>query len=156
MDGKHDDAPGTSRARFLSRVPPGALRAGIAVAVTVAAIGGGWLVKEELRYLEPAEIERAAFPERGINVPAIAERNGATFFGKVKLRIYIPKSGVVDHIEVASTTVPRDIAEETAKLFNAVRWEPGTRNGRKRRSVYIVELEFAPPVMGPRTLTPES
>jgi hypothetical protein len=130
--------------------------AAIAVAVTAAAIGGGWLLKEELRYLEPAEIERAPFPERRIDVPSIAERNGATYFGKVKLRIYIPKSGEVDHIDVATTTVPRDIAEESARRFAAVRWEPGTRNGRKRRSVYIIELEFAPPVMGPRSLTPES
>ena len=142
------NAPGTSRARFLSRIL-------VPLAVVAAAVGGGWLLKEELRYLEPAEIERAPFPERGINVPAIAERNGATFFGKVKLRVYIQKGGDVDHIEVATTTVPRDIAEETAKLFSAVRWEPGTRNGRKRRSVYIVELDFAPPVMGPRPLTPD-
>jgi len=126
------------------------------VVVVAALAAGAWLLPEELRYLEPAEIERAPFPERRIDVPAIAERNGATFFGKVKLRIYIQKSGEVDHIEVAATTVPREIAEDTAKRFAEVRWEPGTRNGRKRRSVYIVELEFEPPVMGPRTLTPEN
>ena len=155
MSGEHD-APGSSRARFLSRVPPALRHAAIAIGVAVAAIGAGWLAKEELRYLEPAEIERAAFPERRIDVPSIAERNGATYFGKVKLRIYIPKSGEVDHIDIAATTVPREIAEDTAKRFAAVRWEPGTRHGRKRRSVYIIEVDFAPPAMGPRTLTPES
>jgi hypothetical protein len=125
--------------------------------VGVAAVAAGaWLIPEELRYLEPAEVERAPFPERRIDVPAVAERNGATFFGKVKLRVYIQKGGDVDHVEVAATTVPRDIAEDAAMRFAAVRWEPGTRHGRKRRSVYIVELDFAPPAMGPRTLTPES
>ena len=152
----NDDAPGTSRARFLSSLPPAVRIAAVLLGLGVAGIGGGWLVKEELRYLEPAEIERAPFPERRVDVPLIAERNGATYFGKVKLRVFIQKGGDVDHVEVASTTVPRDIAEDAAKRFSAVRWEAGTRNGRKRRSVYIVELDFPPPEMAPRRLTPES
>jgi hypothetical protein len=150
------DAPGSSRARFLSGIPPGARAAAVVLALAASGIGGGWLAKEELRYLEPGELERAPFPERRIDVPAIAERGGATFFGKVKLRVYIRKGGDVDHVEVESTTVPRDVAEAAARRFAAVRWEPGTRNGRKRRSVYIVELDFQPPEMGPRRLTPES
>ena len=128
----------------------------VAAVVIAVAAAGAWRLSEELRYLEPVEIERAPFPERGINVPSIAERNGATFYGKVKMRIYIQVSGDVDHIDITGSTVPTDIAQSTAKLFADVKWEPGTRNGRKRRSVNIVEVTFAPPVEGLPMLTPES
>lgn len=130
--------------------------AAFGLGVLAAGAAGVWAIHEELRYLEPAEIEHAAYPTRRIDVPAIAERNGMTYFGKVKMRVYIPKSGEVDHIEVVATTVPREIAEDTAKRFSSVRWEPGARSGRARRSVYVVEVDFPPPGQGVRSLTPEN
>ena len=120
-----------------------------------ASAAGAWTIHEELRYLEPAEIERAPYPLRRVDVPSIAESGAMTYFGAVKLRIYIPKSGEVDHIEVVSTTVPREIAEDAAKRFAAVRWEPGTRSGRARRSVYILEVDFPPPGQGVPSLAPD-
>jgi hypothetical protein len=150
------DAPGSSRARFLSRIPEGVRHGAVVLAVFAALGAAAWFTHEELRYLEPAEIERAPFPNRRIDVPSLAEHKGVTYFGKVKLRIYIPKSGVVDHVEVVSTTLPRNITEDTAKRFAAVDWEPGTRAGRKRRSVYIIEVNFAPPVEGLKSITPEN
>jgi hypothetical protein len=124
--------------------------------VLAAGAAGVWGLREEMRYLEPAEIQRPAYPLRRVDVPSIAERNGMTYFGKVKLRIYIPKSGEVDHVEVVTTTVPREIAEDTARRFAAARWEPGARSGRARRSVLVLEVDFPPPGQGVRSLTPEN
>jgi hypothetical protein len=151
----NSDAPGSSRARFLSRIPAGVRHAAFGLGVLAAGAAGLRAIHEELRYLEPVELERAAYPLRRLDVPSIAERNGMTYFGKVKLRVYIPKSGEVDHIEVVSASVPREVAEDTAKRFAGVRWEPGTRSGRARRSVYVVEVDFPPPGQGVKSLTPD-
>lgn len=125
------------------------VRKALGVALIAAGIAGcAWLAMEELRYLEAAELDRKAYPLRLVDLDPIAPRGGVEYFGKLKLRIYIRGSGVVDHIDVVQSTLPASAMEHAVKAFAETRWEPGMKAGRGRRSVKVVEVDFEAPLPG--------
>ncbi len=119
-----------------------------AMLMALGLAGAGWMTIEELRYLEPAELDRKPYPMRRVDLDPIEARNGVEYFGKVKLRIYIQKGGSVDHVDVVNSTLPPDATQKAVKAFTDTQWEPGMKSGRSRRSVNVVEVNFEAPTPG--------
>lgn len=119
-----------------------------AILMAMGLAGAGWMMVEELRYLEPVELDRKPYPLRRVDLDPIEARNGVEYFGKVKLRIYIRKGGSVDHVDVVNSMLPPEATGKAVKAFADTQWEPGMKGGRSRRSVNVVEVDFEPPTPG--------
>lgn len=100
---------------------------------------------EEGPYVPAAELERKPYPLAQIDPDYPGTADGAQYYGRLKMNVYISASGKVDRIEVVEAGVPPAFLEAARSAFAASRWEPGVKAGRKVRSVKAVEVRFEPP-----------
>ena len=109
-----------------------------------AVVAAGWYF--DPRYFSAAELDAKPFPLRRVDLDLPAAPEGAAYYGKLKMNVFIRRSGEVDRVEVVTATVPAALRDLAVKTFSNVRWEPGRKLGRSVKSVKVVEVDFTPPI----------
>lgn len=113
-----------------------------ALLLATGVAGLAWIGYDETRFLEPAQMDERPFPLRRVDVPELVDEKGVQYVGKLKLRIYVRASGALDHIDASESTLPQPIVDQAVQAFSAPGWHAGSKNGRARRGVKVVELEY--------------
>jgi hypothetical protein len=98
------------------------------------------------RYYPAADLDAKPFPLRRVDLELPASPEGAAYYGKLKMNLFIGRAGEVDRVEVVTATVPTALRDLAVKTFSEVRWEPGRKLGRSVKSVKVVEVDFTPPI----------
>jgi hypothetical protein len=98
------------------------------------------------RYFTAAELDAKPFPLRRVDLDLPSSPAGAAYYGRLKLNIFIGRSGEVDRVEVATAAVPTALRDLAVQTFSRVRWEPGRKLGRSVKSVKVIEVDFTPPI----------
>jgi hypothetical protein len=129
------------------------LGAAFLAAFTVAAIA--WYF--DPRYYAAADLDSKPFPLRRVDLEWPSAPEGTSFYGKLKMNVFIGRSGEVDRVEVVTAAVPTALRDLAVKTFSEVRWEPGRKLGRSVKSVKVIEVNFTPPVrdVGRSPMQPE-
>lgn len=117
----------------------------LAAVILVAAVGAWYF---DPRYYAAAELDRKPYPLRAIELDFPPMPSGADYYGKLKMHLYIGRSGEVDRVEVVAATLPPSLRDFAVKTFAQVRWEPGRKLGRSVRSIKVVEVDLAAPTRG--------
>jgi hypothetical protein len=117
----------------------------LAAAVLVAAVGAWYF---DPRYYAATELDRKPYPLRAIELDFPAMASGADYYGKLKMNVFIGRSGEVDRVEVVTATLPPSLRDYAVKTFSQVRWEPGRKHWRSVRSIKVVEVDLTPPTRG--------
>jgi TonB family protein len=112
---------------------------------------------EDPRYLPAAELDARPYPLAQVDPEYPVTADGAQYYGKLRLNVYIAASGKVDRVEVIESGVPAGFRDAAVRAFAESRWEPGRKASRAVRSLKAVEVSFEPPVRLVRPpMAPES
>lgn len=84
--------------------------------------------------------------EPAIELPDSAEQGPKG--GKLALRLLVGANGVVDRVELVSSTLPADFDEAAIAAFVPLHFRPGEIDGVQVRSQVIFEIDLRGPVKG--------
>lgn len=101
------------------------------------------------RYYSAAEVDARPIPLARIDIAPPAMPGGADYYGKLKLNVFIARSGAVERVEVVTATVPASFRDAAVQAFSQARWEPARKGWRKVNSVKVVEVDFTSPARNP-------
>lgn len=100
----------------------------------------------EWAYLPASELDRRPRPESDITLPFPESENlpRGTRVSAV-LVLYVGVDGAVDRVEFAQSALPPAFARTATETFARVRMQPGMKDGRPRRAMMKIEVEFEAP-----------
>lgn len=111
----------------------------------------------DARYYSAGELDAKPYPLAQVDPGYPVTADGAQYYGRIRLNVYITTRGRVDRVEVVEASVPPAFRDAAVSAFSQARWEPGRKDGRRVNSVKVVEVSFEPPVKMPRApMSPES
>lgn len=111
-----------------------------------AAAGWWWWQRPPDRYFGLKEVDRAAYPNRRIDLEPPKGREGVDYYGTLRMDVFIDHRGNVERVEMLESTVPPSFREKAVKAFTGVDFEPALKAGRKVKSLKRVEIRFLPPI----------
>lgn len=116
-----------------------------AAAAVLTALASAWLYWH-FHYFTASEVDRPAFPLRGIDLPYPKGPGGVDYYGSLKLELYIDAGGDVVRVALLDTTVPPAYEAVALRAFRSAHFGPALKWGRPVRSRKKIEVGFTPPV----------
>jgi len=121
-------------------------RTGVAIGAAVAALAlyalWPWL---DPRWHPESELDRKPYPMSNVAVEYPPTPEGVDYYGRIRMRVFIDREGVVDRVEVERAELPPKFVEAAVKAFRETRWEPGLKWGRRVKTLMVVAIDFKPP-----------
>ncbi|HEX4779198.1 MAG TPA: energy transducer TonB [Usitatibacter sp.] len=119
-------------------------RIALAAALVALALFAAWPWLDPRYHPEP-ELDRKPYPMRNVVVDFPPTPAGVDYFGRITMRVFIGRDGMVDRVEVEHADVPPAFIEAAVKAFRQARWEPARMWGRRVKALKVVAIDFKPP-----------